>query len=104
MTLTQYHKSAKFGPKTEMCSNLYVIWHLKQIEHAHYEYSAWNWGTWPKIIDSDKFQPNTEYCSDFYEIWYSQQIGHADYEYNICQCLEHSPDYWPRMIIESEWL
>ena len=67
----------------------YVIWHLKQIEHTHYEYSAWNWGTWPKIIDSDKFQPNTEYCSDFYEFWYSQQIGHAYYEYNICQCLEH---------------
>ena len=28
--------------QTEMCSNLYEIWHLEQIEHANYEYSTWN--------------------------------------------------------------
>ena len=37
--------------------------------------------------------------SDFYEIWHSQQIEHANYEYDIRQCLEHSRDYWLRMII-----
>ena len=42
MTLTQYYKSAKFGRKTEVCSNFYEIWHLEQIEHANCEYSAWN--------------------------------------------------------------
>ena len=29
-------------PQTEMCSNFYEIWHLKQIEHANYKYSTWN--------------------------------------------------------------
>ena len=59
MTLTQYYKSAKFGPKTEMCSNFYEIWDLEQLKHANCEYSAWNWGSWPKIIDSGKLDPNT---------------------------------------------
>ena len=30
--------NAKFGPKAEMCSNFYEIWHLQHIEHANYEY------------------------------------------------------------------
>ena len=42
MTLTQNYKYAKFGLKTEMCSNVYDIWHLVQIEHANYEYSTRN--------------------------------------------------------------
>ena len=40
MTLTQNYKFAKFGPKTEMCSNFYEIWHSQQIEHANYEYNT----------------------------------------------------------------
>ena len=44
----------------------------------------------------EKFGPKTEIFSNFYEIWYSQQIEH---EYNTRQCLEHSRDYWLRMII-----
>ena len=64
----------RFGLKIAMCSNFYEIWHLVQIEHAHYEYSTWNWWSSPKIIDSDKFGPNTEICCDSYEIWDSQQI------------------------------
>ena len=28
MTLIQCYKSAKYGPKTEMCSNFYEIWDL----------------------------------------------------------------------------
>ena len=50
---------SKFGPKTEMYSNFYEIWHLEQIEHADYEYSTWNWLNWPKIIYSGKFGPDT---------------------------------------------
>ena len=42
MTLTQNYKFAKNGPKTEMCSNFYGVWHLEQIEHANDEYSTWN--------------------------------------------------------------
>ena len=38
MTLTQKYKFAKFGPKTEMCSNFYEIWHLGQIKHADYKF------------------------------------------------------------------
>ena len=63
--LTQNHKFAKFGPKTEMCFNFYEIWHLEQIEHANYEYSTWNWWSWPKIIDSGKFGPKIEMCAMF---------------------------------------
>ena len=44
----------------------------------------------------EKFGPKTEIFSNFYEIWHSQQIEH---EYNTRQCLEHSRDYWLRMII-----
>ena len=39
--LTQNYKSAKFGSKTKICSNIYEIWHLEQIEHANYEYRTW---------------------------------------------------------------
>ena len=42
ITLTQNYKFAKFGPKTEMCSNFYKIGHLEQVEHINYEYSTWN--------------------------------------------------------------
>ena len=98
MTLTQNYKFAKFGPKSEMCSNLYAIWHFEQIEHANYEYSTWNWWSWPKIIDLDKFGPNTEICYGFYELWHSQQIKYASYKYNTRQYLERSHDYKLRMI------
>ena len=37
MTLIQNYKFAKFGPKTEIFSNFYEIWHSQQIEHANYE-------------------------------------------------------------------
>ena len=40
MTLTQNYKFAKFGPKTEILSNCYDIWHSQQIEHANYEYNT----------------------------------------------------------------
>ena len=40
MTLTQNYKFAKFGPKTEILSNFYNIWHSQQIEHANYEYNT----------------------------------------------------------------
>ena len=33
----------RFGLKIAMCSNIYEIWHLVQIEHANYEYGTWNW-------------------------------------------------------------
>ena len=36
MTLTQNYKLAKFGPKTELCSNFYEIWHSQEIEHVSY--------------------------------------------------------------------
>ena len=93
MTLTQNYKFAKFGPKTEMCSSFYEIWHLKQIKHASYEYSTWNWWSWQKIIDSGKFGSNTEIYSDFYEIWHSEQIKHAYYKYNTSQYLERLHNY-----------
>ena len=65
MTLTQNYKFAKNGPKTEMCSNFYGVWHLEQIEHANDEYSTWNWLSWPKIINSSKFDPKIECASIF---------------------------------------
>ena len=68
MTLIKNYKFAKFGPKIEMCSNFYEICHLEQIEHANYEYSAWNWGSWPKVKNLAKLGPSTEICSDFDEI------------------------------------
>ena len=64
---------ANFGPKTEMCSNFYEIWHLEQIEHATCEYSTWNQWSCSKIIDSGKFGPKIEMCPSFHEIW---QSGH----------------------------
>ena len=82
-----------------MCSNIYEIWHLVQIEHANYEYGTWNWWSWPKIIDLDKFCLSTEICSNFYQILHSQQMEYANYEYNTCHGLERSHDYLPRMII-----
>ena len=44
---------------------------LPQMEHASYEYSTWNWWSWPKIIDSGEFGPKIEMCANFYEIWHS---------------------------------
>ena len=38
--LDQNYKFAKFGPKTEVFSNFYEIWHSQQIEHANYEYNT----------------------------------------------------------------
>ena len=29
--------------QTEMRSTFYEFWHLRQIKHADYEYSTWNW-------------------------------------------------------------
>ena len=81
-----------------------VSWYLEQIEHTNYQYSAWNWWSWPKIIDSGKFCPNTESCCDFFEIWHFQQIEHANNEYNTRQRLGRLHDHWLRMIIVSEWL
>ena len=102
--ITEIKCMGRFGLKIVICSNFYEIWQLVQIEYVDYEYSTWNWLSWPKIIDSGKCGPNTEIYSDFYEIWHSQQIEHANYEYNFCQCLERWRDYWVRMILDSEWL
>ena len=87
--------------QTEMRSTFYEFWHLRQIKHADYEYSTWNWQFWLKMLELGKFGYNTKIFSSFYEIWCSQQIKHAYYEYT-CQCLEHSHDYRLRMITGSE--
>ena len=79
MTLTQNYKFAKFGLKTEMCSNFYEIWHLEQMEHASCEYSTWNWWSWSKIIYPGKFGPKIKMCSNFHEIWHS---GHFKISFN----------------------
>ena len=63
------------------------------MEHVNYEYSTWNWWSWPKIIDSGKLGPNAETCSDLYKIQHPLQIEHASYEYNTCQCLERLRNY-----------
>ena len=41
------------------------IWYFEQIEHPRYEYSTWNWLSWPKIIDSGKFGPKIKMCAMF---------------------------------------
>ena len=64
-TLIQYYKSVKCGPKTEMCSNFHEIWHLVQIKNANYEYSAWNWRYWPKIIDQANLAPRLKSTPTF---------------------------------------
>ena len=101
---TEIKNLGRVSLKIVMCSNVYEIWHLLQIEHANYEYCTWNWWSWPKIMDSSKFGPNTEICSNFYEIWHSQQIEHANYESNTHQSrtlawLLAQNDYRLRMII-----
>ena len=67
-------------PKLQICeiwsqnwNVLQFLWNLalEQMEHANYEYSTWNWWSWPKIIDSGKFGPKIEMCSNFHEIWHS---------------------------------
>ena len=40
MTLTQNYKFTKFGPKTEIFSSFYEIWHSQQIQHVNYEYNT----------------------------------------------------------------
>ena len=35
--IDELYKFAKFGPKTEIFSNFYEIWHSQQMEHANYE-------------------------------------------------------------------
>ena len=49
-----------------------------------------------------KFGRKTEIFFNFYEIWHSQQIDNANYEYDTRQYLEHSRNYWLRMIVGSE--
>ena len=41
------------------------------MEHANYEYTTWNWWSWPKIINLGKFGPKIEMCSNFREIWHT---------------------------------
>ena len=72
-----------------MCSNFYEILHLEQTENANYGYSAWTWGSWPKIIDSGKCGPDTEICFNFHEILQSGHIWYANYQYSTL-------DEWPR--------
>ena len=64
-------------PKLQICeiwsqnwNVLQFLWNLalEQMEHANYEYSTWNWWSWPKIIDSGKFGPTIEMRSNFHEI------------------------------------
>ena len=85
-----------------MCSNIYEIWHLVEMEHANYEYSNGNWKPWPKIIDSEKVCPSTEIGSDFYEMLHWQQLEHDTDEYNTRDGLEHSRDYCLRMTIDCK--
>ena len=53
-----------------------ILWNLalEQMEHAYYEYSTWNWLSWPKIIDSGKFGWKGEMCSNFHEVWHSEHF------------------------------
>ena len=81
-----------------MCSKIYEIWHLVQIEHASSEHGM----ELMILTQSYRFgqiMSTTEICSNFYEILHSQQIEHADYEYNTRHGLERSNDYWLGMII-----
>ena len=61
--------------KLEICKiwsqNRNVLQFLWNLALADYEYSTWNWLSWPMIIDWSKFGPNTEICSNFYKIWHS---------------------------------
>ena len=75
-------------PKLQICeiwsqnwNVLQFLWNLalEQMEHANYEYSTWNWWSWPKIIDSGKFGPKIEMCFNFHEIWHS---GHFKISFN----------------------
>ena len=70
MTLTQSYKFLKFGPKN--WNVLQFLWNLalEQMENANYEYSTWNWWSWPKLIDSAKFGPKIEMYSSFNGIWH----------------------------------
>ena len=36
MILTQNYRFREIGPNTEICSNLYEIWHSQQMEHANW--------------------------------------------------------------------
>ena len=75
-------------PKLQICEILSQNWNvlqfswnlvLKQMEHASYKYSTWNWWSWLKIIDLGKFGPKIEMCSNFHEILRS---GHFQISFN----------------------
>ena len=79
MTLTQNYKFAKFGLKTEMCSNFYEIWHLEQIEHANYEYSTWNWWSRPKNYRVRQIWSQSWNVRSVYEFWHSELIEYINF-------------------------
>ena len=88
----------KFGHKIAICSNIYEIWHLVEIELANYEYDTWNWRSWPKIIDSDKFVPALKLAPTFMKC-----CTHSKWNMlimNITLAMVESA----RVIIASEWL
>ena len=63
--LTQYYKSDKFGPKTEMCSNFHEMWHSGHIWYPNYQYSTLNEWPRPKEKTIGKFCPKLEMCAIF---------------------------------------
>ena len=76
MTLTQNNKFAKFGPKTEMRSNIYTIWHLEQIEHANYELEL--------MILAQNYRFGQIWSQNWnmrnvYEFWHSELIGYINF-------------------------
>ena len=80
-----------FDPILQICqiwsqnwNMLRFLWNLalEQTEHANYEYCAWNWGSWLKVIDLGKSGLNTEIYSSFHEMWHSGHIWYANYQYS----------------------
>ena len=60
--------------------------------------------TWPKITNLQNLISKLKFSPIFMKFG-TQQIKHANYEYSTCQCLEHSLDYWLKMIIGCKvWL
>ena len=67
MTLTQIYKFAKFGPKTEIFSNFYEIWHSQQVKHVNYEYNTRqclerSCNYWLRMIIGFNFDSPSKHC------------------------------------------
>ena len=60
--------SGKFGPKNEIYSQRYEIWHLEQVKFINLKYDIWELRILTGNQKLGHIWPQIEICSNFYEI------------------------------------